>query len=62
MGLFDEEYDLRVPIQSLELDTSEPSLTIEELGLDDALNDNLLDVSFGKRKTSVTVNHHAKWF
>lgn len=50
MGLFEEEYDLRVPIQSLELDTSEPSLTIEELGLEDALNDNLLDVSFGKEE------------
>lgn len=61
MGLFDEEYDLMLPVQSLELDKSEPSYSIEDLGIEDEVNDDLLDVSFGKRETSVNVNHHAKW-
>lgn len=61
MGLFDEEYDLMLPVQSLELDKSEPSYSIEDLGIEDEVNDDLLDVSFGRRKTSVNVNHHAKW-
>lgn len=62
MDLFEEDYGVKLPIQSLEIDKREPSLSLDELELDESLNDNILDVSFGKRETNVNVKCHAKWF
>ncbi len=61
MGLFDGDYDSSLPVQSLEIDKSEPAFSLEEIDLEYKMDDRLLDVSFGSRKTNVKVNPHAKW-
>ena len=53
---------LSLPIQSLEIDTSEPLYHIDELVLEGiTMEHHSLDVSFGSRKVSVTVNKGI-WF
>lgn len=48
---------LSIPIQSLEIDTSEPLYHIDEFVLEGVtMEHHSLDVSFGSRKVSVTVN------
>lgn len=61
MNLFDGDFDSSLPVQSLEIDKSEPLYTVEEIVPDDRMDDGLLDVSFGCRKTNVKVNNHVKW-
>ena len=62
MSLSKGDYDSSLPVQSLEIDKSEPIFSIEEICIDDKMDDGLLDVSFGNRKTNVKVNPHVKWF
>lgn len=62
MDLFEEDYGVKLPVQSLEIDKRTPTLSLEELELEEVLNDSILDVSFGKRRTSVNVICYAKWF